>query len=261
MFELNAKHFYISVDILARIERVTSGLDNSVLKPDSKARPRRHLNDLIMHCDILGAKVTKMVIEDFLESLERDDFTFEQFAEHCRRIKSTLRNELSTVNVLVLDSSKTKYYKYGIPLFGMEVNDRFPSATDDLIDVGRCIAFNNGTSAVFHLMRVMEAGLKALAKSLNIPYAPSWESYIRQINAKIEAKHKAKPRGWKKDESFYRDIAGDLTTIKIAWRNPTMHIVKRYNVDDAEIIFNAVKEFMMRLATCFDENGKRVSSK
>jgi hypothetical protein len=31
---------------------------------------------------------------------------------------------------------------------------------------------------------MMECGLKGLARLLGIPYAPSWESYLRQIQAK-----------------------------------------------------------------------------
>ena len=53
---------------------------------------------------------------------------------------------------------------------------------------------------------------------------------------------------WKRDEAFYRDIAGDLQAIKIAWRNPTMHVVRRYSPDEAEEIYRAVRGFLKRLA-------------
>jgi hypothetical protein len=58
---------------------------------------------------------------------------------------------------------------------------------------------------------------------------------------------------WKRDEAFFRDIAGDLTVIKIAWRNPTMHIVRHYTNEEAEEVFRAVRTFMRRLATRFVE--------
>jgi hypothetical protein len=97
----------------------------------------------------------------------------------------------------------------------------------------------------------MEVGLKALGKALGIPYAPSWESYIRQIADKIGEKHKAKGIKWKRDEPFFREILGDLQTIKIAWRNPTMHIVRHYNPNESEEVFRAVRGFMTLLATRF----------
>ncbi|MGA7789948.1 MAG: hypothetical protein WCA56_17500, partial [Xanthobacteraceae bacterium] len=83
---------------------------------------------------------------------------------------------------------------------------------------------------------------------LDIPYAPSWESYLKQINDKIGQKHKEKSHEWKANEPLFRDLAGDLQTIKIAWRNPTMHIVRQYNPDEAEEIFRAVRGFMTRLS-------------
>ncbi len=97
-------------------------------------------------------------------------------------------------------------------------------------------------------MRVMEEGLKALAKLLGIPYAPSWESYISQISDKIETKHKKKGVKWKKDEPFFKEILGTLVAVKIAWRNPTMHIVRTYQPDEAEDVFRAVRTFMQKLA-------------
>jgi hypothetical protein len=65
--------------------------------------------------------------------------------------------------------------------------------------------------------------------------------------------HKKKPRGWKKDEPFYREVLGDLQAIKIAWRNPTMHIVRHYSAEEAEDVFRAVRTFMKRLAEKFSE--------
>jgi hypothetical protein len=98
-----------------------------------------------------------------------------------------------------------------------------------------------------HLMRVMEAGLKALAKELGVPYAPSWEAYLTQIQTKIGLPRKRKSAIWKRNEPFFRDLSGDLMTVKQAWRNPTMHIVRRYPVEEAEEIFRAVRRFMQHL--------------
>ncbi len=93
----------------------------------------------------------------------------------------------------------------------------------------------------------MEAGLKALAKELGISYAPSWESYLTQIHNQIGQPRKSKSAKWKRDESFFRDLSGDFMTVKQAWRNPTMHIVRRHSTEEAEEIFRAVKRFMKHL--------------
>jgi hypothetical protein len=48
-------------------------------------------------------------------------------------------------------------------------------------------------------------------------------------------------------------LSGDLLTVKQAWRNPTMHIDRKYSVEEAEQILNAAKIFMQRLAAHFTE--------
>jgi hypothetical protein len=134
-------------------------------------------------------------------------------------------------------------------LFGQDVHDRFPSALDDIEGAGKCLALGEGTAGVLHCMRVMEVGLRALAGSLGIPYAPSWESYLSQISARIGAKHKTKGVKWKRDEKFYRNVSGDLLTVKQAWRNPTMHVGRKYSVEEADEVFKAVRTFMKQLGT------------
>ena len=64
--------------------------------------------------------------------------------------------------------------------------DKLPSAIPDIEDAGKCLACGNGTATVFHSMRVMEVSLKSFARLLDIPYAPSWESYITKIEIKLK---------------------------------------------------------------------------
>jgi len=58
---------------------------------------------------------------------------------------------------------------------------------------------------------------------------------------------------WKRDEPFLREVLGHLQAVKVAWRNPTMHIVNVYTLEQAEEIFNAVRGFMRHLATRLSE--------
>jgi hypothetical protein len=102
-----------------------------------------------------------------------------------------------------------------------------------------------------HRMCVTECGLKRVASKLGIPYAPSWESYIRQITTLIEKEWKDKTPEWKHEEPFFKELLGDLHAIKIAWRNPTMHVVRNYGAEEAEQIFKATQVLMGRLAENF----------
>jgi hypothetical protein len=88
-------------------------------------------------------------------------------------------------------------------LFGVDVTKAFPSARTDIQEVGNCLAVDLNTAAVFHLMRVVECGLRALARHLKVKikkvpleYA-EWGRIIQEIDAKV-TKLRQGPRGPKK---------------------------------------------------------------
>jgi hypothetical protein len=198
--------------------------------------------------DILGARLTAASVRRFEHELKSKKCTHGKLLELTSDIDRRLRDELQLVHLYALDEDKIKYFAPVQVLYDQDVVDKFPLAVTDIENAGKCLSFLQGTASVFHSMRVMETGLKSLAKLLDIPYAPSWESYLKQINNKISEKHKDKTPQWKADEALFRDLSGDLQTIKIAWRNPTMLIVRQYTPDEAEEIFRAVRGFMKRLS-------------
>jgi hypothetical protein len=167
-------------------------------------------------------------------------------------LKSRLMDELKGHEFMHVSPEFVRYYNQPM-LFGQNVNDHLPKAIDDIEEAGKCLALGRGTACVMHTMRVMEVGLRALANALGIPYAPSWESYLKQIRDKIAEPYDKKPPEWKMNEKFYRDLSGDLFTIKQAWRNPTMHVDRKYSVEEALQIFQASGQFMARLAAHFSK--------
>jgi hypothetical protein len=200
----------------------------------------------------LGTPLTKLAAERLESKIPRrkkgSKFLRKDALRELDSLHERLCDETSLIHLFVMDAATRRYFGTDGLAFGEHVADALSQAIPDIIDAGDCIALKKGTASVFHLMRVMEAALKALGKLLDIPYAPSWESYINQIEGKITARHKTKSIKWKRDEAFYREILGDLQTVKLAWRNPTMHIVRRYSADEAEQIYVAVKAFLERLA-------------
>jgi hypothetical protein len=191
-------------------------------------------------------------IERIASMIEEEGYSVLTMFAFLKELRNRLEDDAAAIQFVHVTPEFTRLYEEA-DLFGENVSTNFPSAIDDIAEAGKCLALGRGTATVFHLMRVMEAGLKVLGKSLEIPYAPSWESYLKQINTQMSAEHRTKSEEWKKDEPFYRDMAGDLQIIKSSWRNPTMHIVKKYTPDEADGIFRAVRSFMQRLATRFSE--------
>lgn len=163
-------------------------------------------------------------------------------------LKNRLEDDLERQLFFHVKAERAPYYDNPTP-FGIEVSAAYPTARDDIEAAGKCLALEQGTAAVFHLMGVMEIGLRSLGHALGIPYAPSWESYIRQITTNMGVEHKKKPDDWKENEDFYRDLLGDLVAVKNAWRNPTIHVKRKYLPDEAEEVFRAARTFMKRAST------------
>jgi hypothetical protein len=209
---------------------------------------------LAKRCSDNGLRVCADLSQMHLHLFKAEDLVMRgvDAKKNLETVQDAMFSELRTMIFLRVRYEYSKFLE-DKQLFGAEVADKFPSAIRDIEAAGKCVAYEMGTATVFHLMRIMEVGLKCLAKPLGIPYAPSWESYLKQIETKITAKHKSKGVKWKRDETFFRDILGSLQMIKIAWRNPTMHIVRSYAPEEAEEIFRAVRTFMKQLAEKFSE--------
>jgi hypothetical protein len=187
------------------------------------------------------------LIDRISKSLASEDYNIAHAARDLENLRDRILDQLGSRYFLFVKASRLDYYVKP-ELFGPDVAMKFLAANDDIEEAGKCLAVGQGTAAVMHLMRVVEVGLKYLAAQLSIPYAPSWESYLKQIEARITAKHKTKGIKWKRDEAFFRDVSGDLMTVKQAWRNPTMHVVRKYSAEEAEEIFKASRRLMQRLA-------------
>jgi len=142
--------------------------------------------------------------------IQVDGYSVLTLFEFLKELRNRLTDDAETIQFLRVQPEHVRLYE-SADLFGEKVSNSFPNAIDDIADAGKCLALGQGTATVFHLSRVMEVGLKALAGSLGIPYAPSWESYLKQINAQLSAEHKTKTEEWKKEEPFYRDVVGDLS--------------------------------------------------
>ncbi|MGB7077607.1 MAG: hypothetical protein WBD53_10495 [Xanthobacteraceae bacterium] len=255
MWKVNAVAFYWISTALQRMHAVTRmSVDklnyskDTILSEKTSGDLKKNLQLLGEELDIIGARMSAASVRRLDGALASGKGTFGQVIELSADIDRRLRDELELVNLYVLDEDRIKYFAPANVLLGQDVVDKFPLAVTDIEDAGKGLSFGLGTSSVFHSMRVMESGLKALARLLEIPYAPSWESYLKQINDKITEKHKDKTPEWKTDEPLFRDLSGDLQAVKIAWRNPTMHVVRSYSIEEAEGIFRAVKTFMQRLA-------------
>lgn len=130
----------------------------------------------------------------------------------------------------------------------------------ELDEAAKCRALGRPTAAVFHLMRLMEIGVRATARCLGIPdplkpAERNWGRILGGIKAGIDAKWPTGSDRISGDGALFEALHASLDAVKNPWRNATMHVENKYTDSEAEMIFLAVKGFMTRLADRCDENG------
>lgn len=178
--------------------------------------------------------------------------------DELRDLRMRINGELNSRLFFAMEPGNAGLYA-GKDLFGPEVAARFPSASDDIREAGKCLAFDRGTASVFHLMRVMERALYALGASLNDPAlqpitTKNWDDILSRCRGQLKKDLKDREPEWRAHPEFYADCTDRLIAVKEAWRNPTMHIrPDGYSVEQAEEVFARVRSFMQRVATRLSE--------
>jgi len=191
--------------------------------------------------------VTLRTIEEMLLPATTYDVANQAMAQ----VFNTLAFELAGRQFYAPMRKHDCYYD-DLKLFGEDVFTNFPSANNDIYEAGMCLAFERGTACVMHLMRVTEVGLRTLAKNIGVTVQTDWGAYLRAIDEKLKVKAKAGTSN-PADEAFYREAHAILDRVRIAWRNPTMHVDNSYSVERAEEILLTIKSLMRHLATKISE--------
>jgi hypothetical protein len=119
---------------------------------------------------ILGAQFTLLKVDSFLSDLDKDVVTNEDAHNYCKSINDRLADEFGLIGLFVIDQKQMEYIDPREPLFGQDFNMRFAKAgVFELDEAAKCLALGRPTACVFHLMRLMEIGIGAVARCLQIP--------------------------------------------------------------------------------------------
>jgi hypothetical protein len=127
----------------------------------------------------------------------------------------------------------------------------FPSAEEDIKAAVDCWALGHSTAAVFHAMRVLEHGLRALASDLGKNYdTQAWYNIINEIESEIR-KLGNMPKSAAKNErlQFLAEAAKEFVYFKDGWRNYVSHARGKYDEHQARSVIEHVRSFMNGLTS------------
>ena len=173
----------------------------------------------------------------------------------CGELERRITDELRSALLFRIPVEKAHFYEDEFP-FGEAVVKAFPSTTYDIEEAARCYASGRNTACVMHIARVLEVALKAIGADLQVQglgFNPSWESILGKIDDELRRRHAQQSLGWPAIEPFYSEAAAFLRCVKVAWRNPSMHVDRSYDEEKAGDILRAGKSFMQHLATKLHE--------
>ncbi|WP_129274884.1 hypothetical protein [Bradyrhizobium betae] len=165
------------------------------------------------------------------------------------RLTDLLGEEMGAKLFVMLSPRMADTFEQTDPLFGNEVEAKFPRAAEDISEAGKCLAFGRATAAVFHLMRALESATQAIADKIGATVRDSngkglpWGVIADNMRPKIDAMTK----GSDEQIKWYR-VQHDLVVVNRAWRVPTNHPKETYTPEQAEEVFDATRAFMKELA-------------
>jgi hypothetical protein len=208
-------------------------------------------------CEDLSLRLSAKQAERILTLLKNEPKRWEEFFKATGELRGRIEDELSEILLLQVAPSRAELFGMVNP-FGDTVARQFPSVCLDAEEAAKCLALERNTACVFHLMRAMEVGLRALGKALNDPTLdparnPNWENILRRCDAELRKPLKDRSPEWSVDDEFFSAATANLRAVKDAWRNPSIHVGSMYDNERAADVFNVVKAFMRHLATKLSE--------
>jgi len=207
----------------------------------------------------MGLNATRNATLDFLSAVESHGSSNQLAINHVGIVCHILMFELK--GRAFLQVQRQDLFEKGSALFGPDLPIKFPDASFEIDEGGKCLALERGTACVFHLMRAMEIAVRATARCLQIsdPIKPSernWGFILGEIKKGIDARWPTAASRHGGDGAFFETLYASLSAVRNPWRNATMHVEKRYTVEEADDVLAAVRGFMRLLASRLDEQGQ-----
>lgn len=143
----------------------------------------------------------------------------------------------------------------------------FPLVKSEALAATDCYALQHNTASVFHIMRVAEYGLRALARERKIGLPKkkpvdwaTWQEVISQLTKEANKIGEKASAGAAKDNalSFYSGAISDLNAFKDEYRNQVMHLRKEYDEHQALRALVKVHAFMERLSEKVNHKSERI---
>jgi hypothetical protein len=250
ILKFSAHRLYLTANILLKVERAVEKLS-----PEAQAGPiygsvQATMLDMVTkirdECAAISLSMSLVTAESLIRAIEQKE-RWDRIRDLHKELNGRIQDEIRENVFLFIPKTQVQFFEDSWP----EVTTAFPSSEYDIRESGKSLATNRSTACVFHAMRVLEHGLRALASQFNVSFEhKAWGEVIEKTDKAIRqiSQRPNKPPEWKTDEQFYSEAALQFMHFKNAWRNYTAHLQFKYTETEAEAIYRHVRDFMGHLA-------------
>ena len=212
-----------------------------------------NVNLCLDEIDALGLMVTKVASWELIQF--RDELTkisdnnsllseeqSNKLKEICHKLRATLEAELQTHEAFIVTPKRLDTDKLLDDVGSLMSPGIFPSLPSmsqyDLMEAGKCIAFERPTAAAFHLLRGTEAELRLFYCTLILRSQVSpllWGEMTKDLRNRQKTK---------KHTTLYNN----LDNIRLSYRNPTQHPDAIYDIHEVQDLCPLCFEAISRMA-------------
>lgn len=164
----------------------------------------------------------------------------EELREAIKAIRSTFSAETKGIYNYVITEKRIDTEKLLNDIGGLFAPGTFDQLSDiarhDFKEAGRCIAFECSTAAAFHLLRGIEGILRQY-----------YETFIGPVSSDITWGHITVGLRKKRDKRIDHHTLRHLDHIRSAFRNPTQHPEKTYDIQEIQDLFPIVVDVTNRM--------------
>lgn len=221
------------------------------------AKFKKQLEDVVLpEAKALGLNSTTQFLEQTISNLGKIYPVKDGLLVELRTLERIMRNEASGVMFVYIPFCKFDYLNWQ-KLFPKS-SLLYTPENYDMEHAASCFAVGSYTATVFHLVRLLEKGLRKIEKGLSIPEEKdrnkqTWGHILGRIGAEVLTRDNHKPPlgSWKSERDFYTNAKAFLGAVKQAWRDDQVHSGRIYDPAEAKVIFDATIQFMEHLTTKF----------
>ena len=201
------------------------------------------LVDLRSFCNRWGLDTSTLLVAEKLKSLPTS-------SGEMNLLWIAVRSELQSRTVLFISAERARYLEKD-DLVSEETRAYFPLASQELRIAGNCFAASLDTACVFHCMRALEHGLRAVANDVSVTFdIQYWQTVLDEIASKVAALGKTLPRGKNKNErlQFLSEAVSEFRYFKDGWRNYVSHKHVSYGEQQALKVLGHTSSFIDALS-------------